>query len=418
MTSGERRALGGLIAPAFHEAHKAVRRGQVGELVLTGGRGSAKSSYAAIELLVQLMRHPDCHAVALRRVGRTLRTSVWSQLLWALERMGLDDEFEPNVSRMELVRKTTGQCVWCFGLDDAAKLKSIKPPFGYIGAVWFEELDQFSGPDQVRSAEQSLLRGQGKSLVIKSFNPPPLPSSWVNRYVRQPKPGMLVVHSDYRSLPPHWLGERFLQEAEHLRRTNERAYRHEYLGQVVGSGSLVFENVKLVPIPEEAIARLERRYHGVDWGWFPDPWAFNSCGYDAARRVLYIFDEATRRRTSNADTARILLEKGVCAGDSETLIADSAEEKSCRDYRSLGLPCRGAEKGPGSVKAGMKWLQSLAEIRIDPARCPDTAKEFSEYEYDRDRSSGQVLEGYPDRDNHHIDAVRYATSRIWRRAGG
>ena len=109
MTSSERRALGGLIAPAFHEAHKAVRRGQVGELVLTGGRGSAKSSCAAIELLVQLMRHPDCHAVALRRVGRTLRTSVWSQLLWALDRLGLEGEFAANASRLELVRKSTGQ---------------------------------------------------------------------------------------------------------------------------------------------------------------------------------------------------------------------------------------------------------------------------------------------------------------------
>ena len=349
MTFDERRALGGLIAPAFHEAHRAIRRGKVGELVLTGGRGSAKSSCAAIELLVQLMRHPDCHAVALRRVGRTLRASVWSQLLWAMEQLGLEQEFEASVTRLELVHKTTGQCIWCFGLDDAAKLKSIKPPFGYIGAVWFEELDQFSGPEQVRSAEQSLLRGEGPSLVIKSFNPPALPGNWANRYARRPKPGMLVVHSDYRQLPPHWLGERFLQEAEHLRLTNERAYRHEYLGQVVGSGTLVFDNLKLEPIPDAQIARLERRYHGVDWGWFPDPWAFNSCGYDAARRVLYIFDEATRRRTSNADTARILLEKGVCAGDGETLIADSAEEKSCRDYRALGLPCRGAEKGPGRV---------------------------------------------------------------------
>ena len=130
----------------------------------------------------------------------------------------------------------------------------------------------------------------------------------------------------------------------------------------------------------------------MDWGWFPDPWAFNSCGYDAARRVLYIFDEATRRRTSNADTARILLEKGVCAEDSETLIADSAEEKSCRDYRSMGLPCRGAEKGPGSVKAGMKWLQSLAEIRIDPARCPDTAKEISEEFHVTGRRSASLLD--------------------------
>lgn len=95
MTFDERRALGGLIAPAFHEAHRAIRRGKVGELVLTGGRGSAKSSCAAIELLVQLMRHPDCHAVALRRVGRTLRASVWSQLLWAMEQWGWNRNLKP-----------------------------------------------------------------------------------------------------------------------------------------------------------------------------------------------------------------------------------------------------------------------------------------------------------------------------------
>ena len=89
--------------------------------------------------------------------------------------------------------------------------------------------------------------------------------------------------------------------------------------------------------------------------------------------------------------------KGVCqeGGLEEYLPADSAEEKSCGDYRALGLPCRGAEKGPGSVKAGMKWLQSLAEIRIDPARCPDTAKEFSEYEYEKDKKTRFMSTGIP-----------------------
>ena len=105
-----------------------------------GGRGSGKSSYLSMELVWQLLRHPDCHAVALRRVGRTLRASVWSQLSGPSEQLGLEQEFEASVSRLELVHKTTGQCIWCFGLDDTAKLKSIKPPFGYIGAVWFEEL--------------------------------------------------------------------------------------------------------------------------------------------------------------------------------------------------------------------------------------------------------------------------------------
>lgn len=158
---------------------------------------------------------------------------------------------------------------------------------------------------------------------------------------------------------------------------------------------------------------------GWTGGWYPDPWAYNGCSYDAARRTLYIFDEATRRRTSNKDTAAILLEKGVCTDPEkdEMLTADSAEEKSCGDYRAYGLPCRAAEKGPGSVRDSMKWLQSLACIWIDPIACPDTAKEFNEYEYERDAKTGEVLPGYPDVDNHHIDATRYATNRIWKRRG-
>ena len=91
--------------------------------------------------------------------------------------------------------------------------------------------------------------------------------------------------------------------------------------------------------------------------------------------------------------------------------------KSCGDYRVEGLPCQKAEKGPGSLVVGMKWLQGLECIWIDSQQCPDTAKEFSQYEYRRDHQDGQVLEGYPDCNNHHIDAVRYATSKIWKRRG-
>ena len=99
------------------------------------------------------------------------------------------------------------------------------------------------------------------------------------------------------------------------------------------------------------------------------------------------------------------------------LVADGAEPKSCADYRAAGLPCRAARKGPGSLRESMKWLQSLAEIVIDPARCPDTAREFGEYEYAKDARTGEVLGGYPDAGNHHIDAVRYAVESVWRRRG-
>lgn len=412
-------SLSKIISPGLYDVHRAIRQGGVNEVVLPGGRGSTKSSFASVELILLLLRHPDCHAVVLRKVANTLRNSVYEQVVWAISELGLKSRFELAVSPMRVIYKPTGQRIMFFGLDDPGKIKSIKVPFGYVGLVWFEELDQYSGLEEIRSAEQSLFRGGSFSFAIKSFNPPAMARNWANKYALEQRPGKLVYRSDYRSVPPHWLGPRFLADAEHLQATNETAYRHEYLGEVVGSGTQVFENLNLTAITDEEIARMERLYHGVDWGWYPDPWAFNSCGYDAARKVLYIWDESTRRRTSNADTAQILLDKGVCQEDGreEYLTADSAEEKSCGDYRALGLPCRGAEKGPGSVKAGMKWLQSLAEIRIDPARCPDTAKEFSEYEYEKDKKTGEVLEGYPDLDNHHIDAVRYAMSRIWKRRG-
>src|SRR5699024_210756 len=95
---------------------------------------------------------------------------------------------------------------------------------------------------------------------------------------------------------------------------------------------------------------------------------------------------------------------------------DSAEPKSIGDYKSYGLLARGAEKGPGSVDYSMKWLQSLTEIIIDNARCPHTAEEFLSYEYERDKE-GNVVSGYPDKDNHAIDMARYATNPIWKRRG-
>ncbi len=406
-----------MIAPVFWAEHCTVRRGEVEELILKGGRGSGKSSYISLEILLQLLRHPDCHAVVLRKVGGTMRTSVYAQICWAIAALGLGHKFRCTVSPMECTYLPTGQKILFFGLDDAGKLKSVRAPFGYIGLAWFEELDQFDGPEEVRSVEQSVFRGGGFSLAFKSFNPPAMGRSWVNQYVLEPREGRRVLHSTYKDLPPHWLGPRFLADAEHLKQVNPVAYRHEYLGEVVGSGAAVFDNLRLEPIPDETIAAFDRLYHGVDWGWYPDPWAYNAVSYDPARRVLYIFDELTRHRTSNRDTAQLLLDRGVGGDEGSWLTADSAEPKSCADYRAYGLPCRAARKGPGSVEQSMKWLQSLGAIVIDPGRCPDTAAEFTAYEYERDPRTGTVLPGYPDVNNHHIDAVRYAVESVWRRRG-
>ncbi|HIZ42250.1 MAG TPA: PBSX family phage terminase large subunit [Candidatus Gemmiger excrementigallinarum] len=407
--------LSELISPAFFEVHRQIKAGKVTELLAKGGRGSTKSSYISLELILQLLLHPQCHVIVLRKVDKTLRTSVYAQICWAIAALGLGSRFKCTVSPMECTYRPTGQKILFFGMDDPGKLKSLKVPFGYIGLLWFEELDQFDGPEQVRNVEQSCLRGGPYALTFKSFNPPASARSWANRYALEQRPGKLVHHSTYQTTPAQWLGPRFLADAEHLQATNPVAYRHEYGGEVVGSGTAVFENLRLEAIPDDLRAGFDRPLHGVDWGWYPDPWAYNAVHYDAARRTLYILDELTRRRTSNRDTATLLQQRGLTGAD--LITADSAEPKSVGDYRAFGLACKAAQKGPGSVNYSMKWLQGLDAIVIDPAVCPDTAREFSEYEYERDARTGEVLPGYPDLNNHHIDAVRYATECIWKRKG-
>ncbi|WP_303925260.1 PBSX family phage terminase large subunit [Subdoligranulum variabile] len=407
--------LSELISPAFFDVHRQIKAGKVTELLAKGGRGSTKSSYISLELILQLLLHPQCHAIVLRKVDKTLRTSVYAQICWAIAALGLGSRFKCTVSPMECTYRPTGQKILFFGMDDPGKLKSLKVPFGYIGLLWFEELDQFDGSEQVRNVEQSCLRGGPYALTFKSFNPPASARSWANRYALEQRPGKLVHHSTYQTTPAQWLGPRFLADAEHLQATNPVAYRHEYGGEVVGSGTAVFENLRLEEIPDDLRTGFDRPLHGVDWGWYPDPWAYNAVHYDAARRALYILDELTRRRTSNKDTATLLQERGLTGAD--LITADSAEPKSVGDYRAFGLACKAAQKGPGSVNYSMKWLQGLAAIVIDPEVCPDTAREFSEYEYERDARTGDVLPGYPDLNNHHIDAVRYATECIWKRKG-
>jgi phage terminase large subunit len=263
--------------------------------------------------------------------------------------------------------------------------------------------------------KQSVLRGVDRAFTLYSYNPPKSANNWVNAEALKPVPGRLVHSSCYLDVPPEWLGTAFIDEAERLRVTNERAYRNEYLGEVTGTGGQVFDNLTIRTIPDEEIETFGTTYAGLDFGWFPDPAHFVRCAFAPATRKLWIYDEYRTVKTSNRDIFEYLTKnKGLTYG--EEVIADSAELKSVADMRSFGMRCVGATKGPGSVRTGIRWLQTLAEIIIDPARCPETAKEFAQYEYEKDRD-GNPVEAYPDEQNHSIDAVRYALNRIWQRRG-
>lgn len=383
------------------------------EYVFEGGRGSTKSSFVSISIIDLMMKNETLNALVMRKVSNTINGSVYNQLVWAIDYLGLTNEFKCTRNPAEITRIATKQTIFFRGADDPGKVKSIKPVFGYIGIIWFEELDQFSGEEEIRKIEQSAMRGGDLAWIFKSFNPPKSAINWANKYIKIPKANRLVSHTDYRDVPRQWLGKDWLEEAEFLKEINSEAYEHEYLGIPNGNGGNVFDNCKIRTITDDEVKQFDRIYNGIDWGWYPDPFDYVRCHYDAARLTLYIFDEYRCNKKSNRETADEVM-KRMLSG--EIVTCDSAEEKSVADYRSYGVAARGAEKGPGSVDYSMKWLASLREIVIDPERCPDAAREFIDYEYERDKE-GNVISGYPDKNNHSIDAVRYAMNSVWKRRG-
>lgn len=406
--------LSSVLAPAFYNlAHDVFEHGHT-HYDISGGRGSMKSSCVSLLVPTLLIQNPQCHALVLRKVASTLRDSVFAQYMWGIDMLGMSQYWRSRTNPMELTYMPTGQKIMFRGADDPMKIKSIKVPFGYIGVTHFEEKDQYAGRKEIRAVLQSTMRGGSRYWNFESYNPPISRDNWANKDTLEDRADRLCHKSTYLEAPPEWLGDQFLAEAEFLKETDERAYKHEYLGIPVGTGSEVFENIDARPITDEEISHFDRIEAGLDWGYFPDPWAFNRMHYDAARRTLYIFDELTAVKMGNKESANLLFEHGITRED--RIIADSAEPKSIADYCKFGLRCVGAQKGPGSVGYSMKWLQSLKSIVIDPKRCPDTLKEFSNYEYAKTKD-GEILSGYPDHDNHHIDAVRYGTELIWKRPG-
>lgn len=404
-----------LIAPSFAATVFDIEDKLHKEYVLYGGRGSTKSSFVGLEIINLIKKNPTMHALACRKVENTLRDSVYNQIKWAIGALDLDNEFNCKLSPLEIEYLPTGQKIYFRGCDDPTKIKSIKPSFGYIGILWLEELDQFAGPEQVRSIEQSAIRGGDDAYIFKTFNPPKTANNWANKYIKIPKENQYQLHNTYLEVPEKWLGKTFVEEADHLKNVNPTAYEHEYLGVANGNGGNVFDNVVIRDITDDEISQFDRISQACDFGWFPDPWAFVRTHFDAARRRLFIFDEHKANKKGNRETYEIMTkEHGI--GPNDKVICDSAEPKSIEDYRSYGLFARGAIKGPGSVEYSMKWLQSLTEIIIDNRRCPESAKEFLDYEYERDKD-GEVISGYPDVNNHFIDATRYSCNDIWKKKG-
>lgn len=419
-----------LIASIYDNVLKDILNHKHTHYVLKGGRGSLKSSFVGIVIPLLIISNPLCHAVIFRKVGNTIQKSTRSQIEWGINKLGLNDYFLiPKSYANPIVYKPTGQQIIFMGMDDPNKVKSIKLPFGYIGITWWEELDQFAGEAELRKALQSTMRGGDKFWDFRTFNPPISKNNWANEYaeIAETRLNSLVMSSTYLDgIPVEWLGEQFFEEANELKEINPRAYEHEYLGIATGTGGDVFQNVQELDMSQlidlyngtkiEMYKTFDRLFFGLDFGFTIDPTAFVKCHLDVKKMDLYIFDEFMTHQARNKDIYNELYNKKKLITNNQLLTCDSAEPKSIADFNAYGAFVRGAVKGPDSVDYSMKWLQGLRHIYIDKRRCPNTYKEFIGYEYLTDKQ-GNFISQYPDKNNHFIDATRYALNNYWTRRG-
>jgi PBSX family phage terminase large subunit len=400
-----------LIAPSFYELHRDFRAGRHTHYWLKGGRGSTKSSFASTEIILGIMSRPDANATVLRKVGDTLRDSVYEQYLWAIDKLGVSHLWADTINPIRLTYRPTGQRIVFKGADKPGKLKSSKFRVGYNRYMHYEETDEFGNIEDIRSVNQSLIRGGDDTQVLYTYNPPRSAANWIISEVDTQglRADTVVHHSDYRTVPEAWNGSVFLAEAEFLKSHAPQRYEHEYLGLQTGTGAEVFTNITKRQITDEEIKAFDKIYRGLDFGFAADPLHYGEAHHDSARRRLYIYAEIHKTGLSNAAAVAEIERINPHGG----LIIADREPRTINEFRQLGLHITGAKKGPGSVEHGIKWLQDLLEIVIDPVRCPNTAREFTEYEIETDKY-GNLRGDYPDKNNHSIDGMRYAMEPVLR----
>lgn len=410
------------VGPAFWPVHYHLCREDQYEFWMPGGRGSGKSSAVSQEIVAGMMEHPDRSAYVFMAVGEGMEGGPFEQVRWAIDRLGVSAVWESRKAPMTWRRTDTGQVIRFRGLDKASKTKSTKAPRGtYYAYQWFEECDQLSGPQAIRTVLQSLTRDVGGGAYFArfyTFNPPRVAESWANRVCElRESQGKPVYRSTFLQLPPDWVSDQMREDAEELRESDPPAYRHEYLGESVGIGGLVFDRVEFCRVTDEEVRAFDNMVAGEDFGWWPDPWAMTLSEWQPGKRTLVTWREDGGNKLTpeaSAARARALLTWPDQEGARPTyhrlpVWADDADPQQIAQQRDAGLDAHPSGKG-GRRMASYRWLSSVRWV-IDPERCPRLAAEVRRKQYER-LPDGRFVERIPDGDDHWIDATRYAVMRI------
>lgn len=400
-----------LIPPAFYPVYNKAFDPNNLHVVCSGGRGSGKSSNFG-HIVVQMLMRYAINAVAIRKVDNTLEQSVYEQVKWAIYEQGVGHLFKLNKSPLRITYIPRGNYIIFRGAKEPERIKSLKDSRFPFALAWIEELAEFRSEDDVKVITNSLLRGElDEGLFYKflySYNPPKRKQSWVNKkYGTQfIADNTFVHHSTYLDNP--FISKAFIEEAEATKERSEKRYRWEYLGEAIGSGVVPFDNLQFREITDEEYRNFDNIRNAVDFGYATDPLAFVRWHYDKKKNGIYALDEYYGQKISNRQLAKWLQNRGY---QNDYMFADSAEPKSISELRDEHGITRieGVKKGPDSVEYGEQWLDDLDFICIDPKRTPNIAREFENIDYQTDKD-GNPKPRLEDKDNHAIDATRYAFS--------
>lgn len=397
-----------------------------------GSRASKKSKTTALWFITNMMKYPDANTLVVRKTYRTLKDSCFTELKWAIHRLGVDAFWDVKESPLEMTYKPTGQKIYFRGLDDPLKVTSITVDQGCLCWMWIEEAYEISSEDDFNMLDESI-RGavpEGSDLfkqITLTFNPWNEHHWLKKRFFDNPDDETLALTTNY--MCNEWLDSADRKVFETMKKQNPRRYRVAGLGDWGIVDGLVYENWK-----EEAFEIISKAdfldldeaeqkaknyvfkesvksAFGLDFGYTNDPAALFVGFIDTKDKKIYVYDEMYAAGLSNERIANNVQSMGY---GKERIIADSAEPKSIDQLKGLGLKVKGAEKGKDSVNHGIQFIQDY-EIIIHP-RCVNFLTEISNYTWDKDKL-GNKLNRPIDDFNHLMDAMRYALEKFIAKGG-
>lgn len=373
-----------------------------------GSRASKKSKTTALNYITRLMEYPQANLLCVRKTYRTLKDSCFTELKWAIHRLGVDAWWDIKESPLEMTYKPTGQKILFRGLDDPLKVTSITVEVGVLCWLWIEEAYEISSEADFDTLDESI-RGEVPPGLFKqitlTFNPWN-EHHWIKHrfFDAAPDPDILAMTTNYTC--NEWLDAADKKVFETMKRNNPRRYRVAGLGDWGIVEGLVYENweERLFSIDEVRKTPGIKSAFGLDFGYTNDPTAL-FCGLiDTSSKTLWVFDEIYKPGMSNEDIAAAVTEAGYAK---ERIRADSAEPKSIDRLYTLGLAhIRRARKGKDSINNGIDFIQDY-KIFIHP-RCTNFLTEIGNYTWDTDTKTGKKLNRPIDDFNHLMDAMRYA----------